>query len=123
MSTLELELPMCPSINAAYRHRAMKGGGSMMYLTKEAKAFKQEVRDICEGFGITPVDGWVTLEVVVTFGRKGSDLDNRLKLLKDALEGYAYHNDKQVARLVVDRDYDKGNPRIWIRVSPSDYTE
>ena len=119
---LELELPWPPSWNQSYRHRAM-GKRAIQYMTKTAKEYKATVSDICVAHGIEPVQGWVRVSVWLHFPRRGSDLDNRLKMLLDALEGHAYYDDKQVSELHVYRRYEKGGGSAWVTVEPSGYTE
>lgn len=45
------------------------------------------------------------------------DLDNLAKALLDAIKGYLFHDDSQVARLLVER-HEGERERITIRVSP-----
>ncbi len=45
------------------------------------------------------------------------DLDNLAKALLDAIKGYAFHDDAQVARLLVERHAGE-RERVTIRVTP-----
>ncbi len=47
------------------------------------------------------------------------DLDNLAKALLDAIKGYLFHDDAQVARLLVER-HEGERERIMIRVFPRD---
>lgn len=60
-------------------------------------------------------EGKVSIEVRFFFGRE-SDIDSRLKCLLDSLQGILYADDKQVYRLVVDKDKDTKNPRAELVV-------
>jgi Holliday junction resolvase RusA-like endonuclease len=46
-----------------------------------------------------------------------SDLANREKLLLDALEGFAYENDRQVCELHMYKLYDKAYPHVEVHVT------
>jgi Holliday junction resolvase RusA-like endonuclease len=120
--TIEIGLPLAPSTNQVYRHRAV-GKRSMMYMTAKGKQFKEDVKMICEGHGIQPIEGWVSVSIWVYFDRRGADLANREKLVMDALQGYAFVDDKWVAELHMHKRYAKGAPSMWVEVSPSEYTE
>jgi Holliday junction resolvase RusA-like endonuclease len=56
------------------------------------------------------------VEMVIDIYRpsRRGDIDNRLKLLLDALQGVAYANDAQVTRLTVNNLVDKHAPRVEI---------
>lgn len=77
-------------------------------VSKEAVAYKARVAEIARQEGITPTDKLVKLSILVvpkakkdgTASKVCVDLDNALKVVIDALQGAAYHNDKQVRRLV-----------------------
>lgn len=57
------------------------------------------------------------LEVKLYFGDKRKrDIDNFNKLWMDALEGVVYHNDSQIQRMLISKDYDKDNPRIEVTI-------
>nr|DAU85137.1 MAG TPA: Endodeoxyribonuclease RusA [Caudoviricetes sp.] len=77
-------------------------------VSKEAVAYKARVAEIARQEGIIPTDKLVKLSILVvpkakkdgTASKVCIDLDNALKVAIDALQGSAYHNDKQVRRLV-----------------------
>jgi Holliday junction resolvase RusA-like endonuclease len=48
--------------------------------------------------------------------RQGQDNFNKLSL--DALTGIAYEDDSQIAKLTIERGYDKQKPRIAVTVEP-----
>ena len=119
---LYLELPLPPSLNQSYGVTCIKGRGQM-YAKKEVKAWKQQVADICALHDLEPLEGWFEMTVWVYFAKRGCDLDNRLKALKDALEGFAYRNDRSCARLTVIRGLDRKHPRLEVRVEKMGYSE
>jgi Holliday junction resolvase RusA-like endonuclease len=49
-------------------------------------------------------------------GRKSGDLDNRAKVVLDALQGVAYVNDSQIVELHMYRADDKNDPRVEVVV-------
>ena len=46
--------------------------------------------------------------------RRVGDLDNRIKCLQDAMEGFAYDDDKQISSIFATRHDDKENPRVEV---------
>lgn len=62
------------------------------------------------------MDGPLSVEVRLFRPRKSGDIDNRIKPLFDSLNGLAWHDDAQIARLLVERSEDKLNPRAEVRV-------
>jgi crossover junction endodeoxyribonuclease RusA len=63
-------------------------------------------------------DERLRLAVTVRWFRalKSGDLDNRLKVLLDALSGSAYHDDKQIVELHAYRYEDKARPRVEVTI-------
>ena len=120
--TIELELPWPPSWNQSYRYRAV-GRKAMGYQTKQAKEYKAIVSDLCIAHDLQPIKGWVEVSIWLYFPRRGGDLDNRCKILLDALQGHAYLDDKQVSILHVYRRYQKGGGMAWVEIKKSGYTE
>ena len=47
---------------------------------------------------------------------KKPDADNIAKVICDALNGIAYHDDAQIARLVVEKLYTKDNERVLVTI-------
>jgi Holliday junction resolvase RusA-like endonuclease len=110
MGTVDIPITV-PSWNAAYRIR--QGGG--MYKTEDAKAFQEAVGYAYKG----DLHEGDNLEVFIEFGRhRLIDCDNACKLVGDALEGIAYHNDKQVRRYVIERvKCVKGEDWLYVAVN------
>ena len=110
MTTLILPYP--PSSNRYWRN--FRG---RMVRSAEAEAYNSSVGWYCNLKGIAPVAGSVA--VVMNFYRpaKMGDLDNRIKICLDALQGYAYENDKQIVEIHAYRREDKKEPRVEIEIT------
>lgn len=90
-------------------------------LTTQAKYYKPLVYEFMrkEWRGSRPSYGDFTVEIVMEHVGEPPwiDLDNLAKALLDAIKGYLFHDDAQVARLVVER-HEGERERIAIRVFP-----
>ena len=66
---------------------------------------------------------WAEMSVEILMDYQGDppwlDLDNLAKAILDACKGYAFHDDAQVARLLVERRPGE-RERITVRVTPRD---
>ena len=102
-----IRLPYCVSGNRYWRH-VRTPSKTLVMLSPEAKAYKASVRDACVRAGLTvPHLGPVQVDVTVhpKLRKRGGasntvvDLDNGLKVLLDALQGYAYIRDSQIRKL------------------------
>ena len=93
------------------RVRAREQGGVLEIvvdgLTTQAKYYKPLIYEFFrkEWRGARP--SWGEFEVDIRMEYQGDppwlDLDNLAKALLDAIKGYAFHDDAQVARLLVER--------------------
>lgn len=108
---IRLTLDMPPSGNRYWRHNRGR-----IHRSAEADAYIEQVGWLCRTAGIEPLDGDV--RVTLRFYRKArrGDLDNRVKILLDALIGYAWHDDSQVAEIHAYRYEDKQCPRCELEV-------
>lgn len=106
MSTLTLPYP--PSGNRYWRHA--KG---RTYLSAEARAYRAAVARVAPTL---PLDGPVSVTLTVYRPRKAGDLDNTFKVLLDALNGLAWHDDSQIEELHGYRHDDKDAPRVEVEV-------
>lgn len=90
-------------------------------LTTQAKYYKPLVYEFFrkEWRGTRPSYGDFTVEITMEHVGEPPwiDLDNLAKALLDAIKGYLFHDDAQVARLVVERR-EAERERIAIRVFP-----
>lgn len=115
---VRLTLPVPPSGNAAYRT-----GHGHFYRSKEAQAYHDSIGLICRVKKIMPIEGPVWLDVRWYRARRAGDLGNRCKVLEDALQGYAYENDSQIAKLTAERFEDKRYPRMEVTITAYAYKE
>jgi hypothetical protein len=90
-------------------------------LTTQAKYYKPLIYEFFrkEWRGARPSWGDQSVEIVMEHvgDPPWMDLDNLAKALLDAIKGYVFHDDAQVARLLVERRSGE-RERILIRVSP-----
>lgn len=104
---VRLKLPYPVSANRYWRIWRNKAVRSA-----EATAYKSVVRRIAQEAGVMPSEGSVAvcLRLIPKVNKDGSanktviDLDNALKVTLDALQGIAYHNDRQVRRIAAEYD-------------------
>ena len=106
-----LVLPMAPSANRYWRN--FRG---ITVISEEAKAYKAGAAESAKSQGAVVFDCPVSVSVWVYRGRKAGDLDNRLKVVLDALQGICYADDNQIVELHAYRHDDKGNARIEVEV-------
>lgn len=110
---MRITLDVGPSANRYWR---MVNG--RMVRSREATDYKHYVALLCATAGFVPLDGNVCLSVDVYRPAKRGDLDNFLKVVGDALIGFAYHDDSQVVELRARRFDDPQCPRFEIEVTP-----
>lgn len=118
-----IALPFPPSTNAAYRVRGMfnRGGGRGLYMTTEAKAWKAEAQAIARqamfqaGARVSSNGVLLYLDLVPATNHRW-DIDNRYKLLQDALEGIVYHNDSQIIQKLTTKHPKSQESGAWVSV-------
>jgi crossover junction endodeoxyribonuclease RusA len=108
----KLILPYPPSANIYWRHNRGR-----THRSQEANEYIAQVGWLCVAERIAPIRGNVCLSVDFYRPAKRGDLDNLLKVLIDALRGYAYDDDKQIIELHAGRYDDKNEPRAVVVVS------
>ena len=113
---LFLTLHEPPSANRWWRNV-----NGRMVTSRAARQYKEATAIYAIAQGIrTPLDGPVSLTVTWYRGRKSGDLDKRLGVLLDALQGVCYANDSQITELHAHRsDAEPKNPRVEVAVSRS----
>jgi crossover junction endodeoxyribonuclease RusA len=109
---MRLILPYPPSAN-----RLWKNARGHMVKSAEAKVYGYQVLAIAQQAGISPMTGAVAVTIDVYRPRKSGDLDNRLKITIDSLNGLAWNDDAQIVEIHARRFDDKHNPRIEVEVS------
>lgn len=105
-----LVLPYPPSANRYWRN--FKG---RTVISAEARAYKKEVVARLAWLGINTawiMIGPIAISLWVYRPRKSGDLDNRIKVILDSLQGLRYENDSQIVEIHVYRHDDKANPRV-----------
>lgn len=93
----------------------------MSYKTAEATEYQRLAANTARAAGVRliPKSTKVKLSVLWYRERKAGDLDNRLKVMVDALEGVAFDNDSQIAQIEARYDdTEPGNPRMVVEVVP-----
>ena len=89
-------------------------------LTTQAKYYKPLIYEFFRKAwrGSRPAWGEFAVEIVMEFvgDPPWLDLDNLAKAILDAIKGYAFHDDAQVARLLVERKPGE-RERITVRVT------
>ncbi len=102
---VELWSPLPPSWNRVFKARAMPIGGgkftAQVYKTAEAKEYTKAVAAGAAKAGIVmfPKGCMLRFSGVITMERAGCDIDDRLKVYFDALNGVVFEDDEQVAEL------------------------
>lgn len=107
---LRLILPDPPSANRWWRR-----AGTHMHLSTEARRYKAAVAQ--SHARMAPLDGPVAVSLTWYRARRAGDLDKRLGIVLDALQGVAYTTDAQIVRLSASRHDDKHHPRVEVEVT------
>lgn len=111
---LTFTLPVPISANRWWR----KWRGRMV-LSDEARAYKSLVR---MAYRRAEIRGEIAIDVKWYRERRAGDLDKRLPIVIDSLQGVAYANDSQIVRLSASRFEDPKNPRLVVTVAPATQT-
>jgi crossover junction endodeoxyribonuclease RusA len=124
-------LPEPPSANRYWRTRVARNrfGRTYVqtYVSPQARRWKDFVHRVLWTAGWRPKEGAIQLEIYwVPLDKRRRDLSNRIKVLEDALQGVAYHDDSQVTRIVarVGPDPELGElddgrrGQVWVCVGP-----
>lgn len=107
---LTLDFP--PSANRYWRNykgKTVKSKEAQSYLTTVGWLARAEL-----GPEFTMIEGDVSISVEFYFPNQRGDLDNRLKVLIDSLNGIAYADDRQITAIKAVRKTDKLNPRCEV---------
>lgn len=103
--------PLPPSSNRYWR--MVKG---RMLISAEAKNYKITLGMLARSDRVVQLVGPVMVTVRVYRERKAGDLDNRLKVLFDAMQGVFFANDNQVREIHAYLADDRHNPRVEVTV-------
>jgi Holliday junction resolvase RusA-like endonuclease len=113
----KLMLPIPPSGNRAVRH-VFANGSRRHYVPNDVAAYYEGAFRLGQAHKLKPIVGDVLVEVTWYRATRAGDLENRLKVLFDALAGArVFVNDKQIRRLVAERVDGDDQPRMVVRVS------
>lgn len=118
---LELELSWPPSTSHAYIRRSMKFGGKGMMMTTDARRYKAAAQAIARkvmqqaGHAIQGGNIAVVMDLYPPTRRK-TDIDNRNKLVFDALEGTVFHDDSQIVELLAKKHQKSDRPGVGLRI-------
>lgn len=104
-------LPMPPSANRYWR----RGANGTTYVSDEAQEYKDAV--YYQLIRQRPVDGDMKITMRIYRARKSGDLDNRIKIVLDALNGIIYHDDKQIVEIHAYRHDDAKRPRVEVEIT------
>ena len=104
-----------PSVNRYWRHTRE----GHHYISCEGRAFKERLQWMAAAKRVRMIEGAVELHFTWYCKKKcrGGDLDNRLKVILDALEGIVYKDDKQVVRIVAEKVMDAGRDGARVEVN------
>lgn len=108
---MQLILPLPPSANRYYRN--VRG---VMVKSAEARAYRIAVGRAMLEKEVEILSGALSVTLRVFRARKSGDLDNRIKIALDSLNGVCWHDDKQVEEIHAYRFDDAFNPRLEISV-------
>ena len=125
ISTVEVTLPLPPSVNVMYRS-VYRNRRIQIVVSKAGRVFRQACYPLLKDFR-TPFKGDIALVCQFYFKNKKSDLDNRLKALLDVLQtnelGFGlFDNDIQIVELHAFKNYDAEEPRVHVLVHETAYT-
>lgn len=104
-----LILPYPPSANRYWRH-----AGGRTYKSDEAVQYQEAVGWQCQALGLAPERERLCINVTFYRPIKRGDLDNRLKVLFDALQGYVFVDDSQIVEIHAYLRDDKQKPRVEV---------
>lgn len=103
---ITLELPYPPSVNGKFAYRKF-------VLTQRYRDYKTEVGWLCNR--LRPRSGDVAVKIMLHYTRE-PDVDNFAKAILDGLNGRAWHDDKQVRPLVLDKVRTDGQPKAVVTI-------
>ena len=105
-------LPLPPTANHYYVNTG-RGGRA---LSPGARAYKAAAEMAIYHAHLVRYAGPVAVTLHVYRERKAGDLDNRVKLTLDSLNGHAWGDDAQVVELHAYRRDDAANPRVEVEI-------
>jgi Holliday junction resolvase RusA-like endonuclease len=90
-----------------------------MVKSQPARGYAKQVGIMCVKQNMKPFHEDVEVHINWFRARKAGDIDSRQKTILDALNGFAYKDDRQIKRLIIQIiDTEKNNPRCVVRIKP-----
>lgn len=117
MKTITVTMDEPPSANRWWRSavkKTRKGFRCITYLSEDAREYKAKAALAGSDYMMR---GPVALKIDWYRGRKAGDLDKRIGILFDALQGVFYDNDSEIVDFHARRFDDPGNARIVVTVT------
>jgi Holliday junction resolvase RusA-like endonuclease len=108
-----------PKSNQKIYKITSRGRFASMYMSKEGKSIKKSYKTQSKlQWANKLILDDVSVEIKLYFGTKRKcDIDNFGKLLFDSLTGIVWEDDSQIQKMIVEKHYDKINPRIEIKIN------
>ena len=100
---IALELPDPPSLNHYWRMVNVPGQGVRILKSREGRDYQATVRRLAQGQGVQPLEGELQVRIIWRRQYRRGDLDNKLKVVLDALKGIAWKDDAQIAAISAER--------------------
>lgn len=110
-----ITLPLPTRLNEAYHPLP---GGRGIYKSAKAKEWEAEAAWTAVAQGATCHSAGEELEVwIVQYQVRHADIDSRLKVLLDGMQGILWENDRQIRRIHVENRIDRKSPRLELTVA------
>ncbi len=106
-----ISLPYPPSANVYWRNFQGR-----TVVSQEARNYKAQAGWLAKSQDVQLLDGDIAVTLKLYRPQKKGDIDNRIKVLLDALQGVAFENDSQIVELHVFRYDDKNNPGVEVEL-------
>ena len=120
---LNIIIPLAISVNHLYKF--VKG---RKFMTKEGEKYMRDVLEITQhaigiqNYNLEEEGVWLIAELTFYFpDKRVRDCHNQHKLIMDALEGVAFHNDRWVLVRDIHVGLDKDFPRVEVKIYPEKY--
>jgi crossover junction endodeoxyribonuclease RusA len=108
---MKITLPYPPSSNRYWRWVK-----THFTRSAEAKKYIEYVGWEFQSRDLHPVQGEISVTMHLFRPAKRGDLDNRIKIVLDAMQGFAYINDNQIREIHAVLHDDKAHPRLEVEV-------
>lgn len=108
---MALTLPYPPALNAHWRVARNR-----IIVSQESRQYKLAAQLLAKAMGMKVRTGPLRVTMFFYRPRKAGDLDGRLKVLFDSMNGIAWEDDSQVVEIHAYRRDDKLNPRVEVIV-------